>query len=126
MGYRSEIGILITCPKRVSGDKIISRMKKAWNTENGDDLEKDFSITEVLDGKHRYVGFHCDWIKWYESFDCVRKVMDYIGTWDENYKSGGVHFVRIGESLGDIDEMCFGDPESYIDVWSSMSVTGGI
>ena len=119
MGYRSEIGCLVTCPKHVAGSKIISRFKKAF----GEDFDACFDVKQFSNGEDSFVYIHGDWLKWYEdSYSDVMAFMDIVHTWEDHYKTGGVHFVRIGESLGDIEEDYRGDPQQYIEVYSQMSV----
>ena len=115
MGYRSEVGVLITVPLKVNSDKLLNKIKKAW----GEDFEKCFEIKQFVED-YRYLALHCDWIKWYESYGCVKRFMDFIRSWE--YASGGVHYVRIGESLEDLEELIYGCPEKYIEIERYMSL----
>lgn len=121
MGYRSEIGCLITCPVKVSAGKIIQKLRGVWGDD--EDFNSCFKVSEFSNGEDRFVYVHADWLKWYDgSYDDVTAFMEFIRSWEDRYQSGGVHYVRIGESLGDVEEEIHGDPQQYINVYSTMEL----
>lgn len=111
MGYRSEVGVLITVPDKVNSDKLLEKIEKVY----GKYFRNDFDvIKQFKKDNFRFIYLHCDWIKWYESFKDVQAFMEFISLWKENYKTGGVDFVRIGESNDDLEEAVYGDPQDFL------------
>ena len=43
---------------------------------------------------------------------------------EDKFKTGSVHFVRIGENLGDIDDYSFGNPSDYISIIEQVDFNG--
>ena len=113
MGYRSEVGVLITVPDKVNSSKLVEKIAGIY----GNCFYSDFDVVkEFKKDENRYIYFHCDWVKWYESFKDVKAFMKFISSWEKHYKTGGVDFVRIGESYEDLEENVYGDPQEYIRV----------
>lgn len=113
MGYRNEVGVLITVPNKVNSDKFLEKIKTIY----GDCFHSDFdTVKQFSECGHRFIYLHCDWIKWYESYSDVKAFTEFISSWNDHYKSGGVDFVRIGESNDDLEESVYGEPEKYIRV----------
>ena len=113
MGYRSEVGVLITVPDKVNSNKLVEKIAKIY----GDCFRSDFDVVkEFKKDDNRFIYLHCDWVKWYESFEDVKAFMGFISSWENHYKTGGVDFVRIGESYEDLEENVYGDPQEYIRV----------
>lgn len=115
MGYRSEIGVLITVPDKVNSDKLLTRVCGIINDYDSVELFSKYN--------HRFIHLHWDWVKWYDAYDDVRKFMDFIRSWEDRYKTGGVHMVRIGEQIEDIEEFIYGEPELFIEVQRSMVIS---
>ena len=120
MGYRSEIGILITIPEETNSDELISKIKDLW----GDDFYDCFSVKKFSEGKYNFLTFHSNWIKWYGTYTCVMNVENFIENWEDNYKTGGIHFIRIGEDYDDFEEKYYGTPEKYIDCVRYLEISG--
>ena len=120
MGYRSEVGVLITVPNRVNSNKLVEKIARIY----GDYFKQDFSVKQFKEDDIEFISLHCDWIKWYESFRDVGKFMKFIRSWEDHYKTGGVHYVRIGEDQCDVDDECFGEPAKYIELVRYMEVDG--
>lgn len=117
MGYRSEVGVLITVPAKVNSDKLVKKLRRVY----GECFDDDFDSVEVYNRyDNRLIYLHADWIKWYESYDDIHAFMEFLGMWP--YKTGGVHFLRIGESADDVEESYYGDPQEFIDLHRSMSI----
>lgn len=109
MGYRSDIGMLITLPENVSAKEIVDRFRKAWGEK---DFETDFEVDEDVRG---CVFLHIDDVKWYENFyEEVDNVMEIVNNWEDTYKTGGIHFVRIGEEYDDVEEIVKGDVKEFL------------
>lgn len=112
MGYRSEVGILITLPKRVKSETIISKLFSKWDKK---DLKQVFQIKTFEEYGIKYVYAHADWLKWYdETFEDEKATMNFIHRFKDNYKTGGVHFIRIGESYDDTEEIVVGEPAKFL------------
>lgn len=113
MGYRSEISVLVTLPKNVSARKVVNAFKKAW----GDyDFKECFEVDSASVEGCVYIGTIED-LKWYTGslgFEEVNNFMELINHWEEHFKSGGVHFIRIGESYDDVEEIVSGDVKQYL------------
>lgn len=114
MGYRSDIGILITLPENVSAKEIIDKFRKAYGEEDFDDY---FEVDEDVRG---CVYLHVSDVKWYEGKDFgykeVNNVMELVRNWEEHFKTGGIHYIRIGEAYDDLEEIVNGDVEEYLGV----------
>ena len=114
MGYRSEISILVTLPKRVSAQKIINEFKKAW----GEDFNDYFSTDKKCVANCVYIGTKED-LKWYEGifgYEEVNRFMDIVYHWKDHFKSGGIHYIRLGEDFSDTEEIVNGEVEEYLQV----------
>lgn len=89
MGYRSEVGIAL---KKGDFNSLVSLAKE--KSEEGYELlkyaDKIVSVGEV-------VVIHFDWVKWYEGYDDVDFIMDYL-----HETADGYGFVEIGEEDSDI------------------------
>jgi hypothetical protein len=48
--------------------------------------------------------------------------MDFVNSWDDNYKDGGIHYLRIGEDYDDIEEIVYGEPMKYIHLFRYMKL----
>ena len=114
MGYCSEIGILITLPKNKTSEKIVNELTKLMS-----DFKDNFDITH----KDNWVYCHTKMsLKWYSSYEDVKAVMEWINDFEDNYKTGGIHYLRIGESIEDIEEKVLGKPEKYIELFRGMDI----
>ena len=120
MGYRSEIGVMVTMPKHVKYENVINRFRNCWNSQS--DFDHCFDVKCNAYGGDRFVFIHTKFdLKWYEgTYDEVTKFMQVIRNWQDIYKSGGVHYVRIGESIEDLEEECRGNIEECVQIERSM------
>lgn len=113
MAYRSEVGVLITVPDKVNSSKLVEKIARIY----GDCFRRDFDVVQQFKkDNNRFIYLHCDWVKWYDCFKDVKAFMRFISSWKNHYKTGGVDFVRIGESYEDLEENVYGDPQEYIRV----------
>jgi hypothetical protein len=94
MGYRSNVAIAVT--KEIYTEKFLTqKLPRAFN-------ETDETFTTTL-------GYYFIWLnlKWYDDFNDVREVMDFLGSLDgEDYG-----YIRIGEEYDDIETR--GDPYRF-------------
>ena len=112
MGYRSEVGCLITVPAKVNSEKLVKKIHSLYQFDNVKILDR-YGV--------RLIYLHDSWVKWYEEcYDDVKAFMEFVHNWP--YKTGGVHFLRIGESYDDVEEIVKGEPQEYIQMERSMSV----
>ena len=119
MGYRSEVGILITLPENTTKNEIIKELASEWKEEEFNDC---FSVVELNEGKCVYIHTEYD-LKWYEDiYEDVKGTMEWINDFEERYDTGGVHFLRIGENLDDTEEIIVGEPERYIEFYRYMRI----
>jgi len=120
MGYRSEIGVMVTMPKHAKYEDIIKRFRKGWNDDEDFDHCFDIKTKEYYGDRFIFIRTKVD-LKWYEgTFKEVDNFMKVIRNWTNNYKTGGVHYVRIGESVDDLEEEIFGDIEECVQIQRSM------
>ena len=120
MGYRSEIGILVTIPKTTSAKKILEKMFSKWDKNEFKDL---FEVTKFNREHIKFVYVNTKYdLKWYECFEEVKTTMDFINDFNKHYKSGGIHYLRVGENYDDVDEIVVGDPFEYIHLHRYMEI----
>lgn len=113
MGYRSEVGILVTLPNNVSGNEIIAKFKNAFGKYFDECFEIDNE--ESIKGLVYIHTKIC--LKWYEGcegYEDVTNTMRLIRSWEDDYKDGGISYLRIGEDLEDTEEEYYGEPERYL------------
>lgn len=110
MGYRSEVRICLLEENFEELKNICSNLK--------------YNLMDDIDFKSRddeSVVFGWDWVKWYEEFDEVAAIKNYLLNLDDDVPYS---FVRIGEERDDIEtheNFCDGEcarirPITYIDV----------
>lgn len=122
MGYRSQIALIVTLPKKVSYDTMLSKFKKAWNDD--DDFACCFRVSSDKNEYGRYLKLitKSD-LKWYETyFKQVDDFMKIVREFEDTYKSGGLHYLRLGEDLTDVEEIIQGEPQEYVGFYRSLSV----
>ena len=119
MGYRSEIGILVTLPRGVKAKTMVEKLFSKWDKE---DFENVFEVKERYE-EFNYVYIHSKYdIKWYDTcYEDVKATMNFIRDFENHYKTGGIHFVRIGENNDDLEEEYKGDCERIIEVQRYMA-----
>ena len=112
MGYRSEVGILITVPARMTAESIVMALSKKWT-----DWHECFETSKFKENGIQFVYVHTKFdIKWYEeTYEDVKATMKAIHNW--KYKTGGCHYIRIGESWEDTEEIVAGDPAKYLNFY---------
>ena len=118
MAYRSEVGVKICCPNTKTSKNVLDKIKKeGWFSET--DKNAIFNYC-VYDKDKETITLHTDWIKWYEHYyediQAFKTWLRELGEGFEKKEEGGVHFVRIGEELQDIDEEYWGQPEYWIEI----------
>jgi hypothetical protein len=117
MGYRSSIGVLFTLPDKIKSKKVADDLLKVYP-----DLYDDFTLTCIKeDHEYLYLRTKND-LKWYDSYIEVSNFMEFLRDFDEKYKGGGVHFLRIGENYEDNEEIIYGDIEKCIQFQRSMYI----
>lgn len=112
MGYRSEVRI---CLLKKNFEEL---KKKCENLKYN--LMQDFDYIDDSECGPTVV-FGWNWVKWYEEFDEVAAIENYLFHLDDDIPYS---FVRIGEDRDDIEEYrhyCSGEcdrirPVSYIEV----------
>lgn len=110
MGYRSEVGILITVPKRIKPETMVKKLFSKWKAN---ELKDCFKITYFEEFGSKFVYAYCSWIKWYaETFEDEKATMHFINNY--GYKTGGIHFVRWGEDYDDVEEIIVGKPQKWL------------
>lgn len=95
MGYRSDVYIKTT---RDGYKKLREEIKK--ENENGLKLLDNYGTLFVND-KEGTITTELQYMKWYEEFEDVRAVMNAIDELSDTYP---IHFIRIGESVDDVEE----------------------
>lgn len=113
MGYRSDVKVLIDIPSKKAED-LGKEIEKA-TLINGHSAFGEYQI----DKKNNLLICEAKWVKWYEDFDEIKAFNDWIGNKQEEFENGlegGIHFIRMGESLEDNEELIYGDPQHYLQI----------
>lgn len=121
MGYRSDIYLEF---KTKSAKKVMSdineRIKVGLNGKETEELyylKKLFNKIKVSEDGTKVI-LTAEYVKWYDYFEDVKAVMSYIDELgeemvreqNENGRTDDfIHFIRIGESYEDIEELRYGD-----------------
>jgi hypothetical protein len=107
MGYRSEVGYVLTFPSKVKREEFVALTKLI-----GDEVEIAAAILQEYDGvlqdtaEDRLVyglRFHETCVKWYATFEDVKAHNKLMKMCINNALRGKYEFVRIGEEDGDIE-----------------------
>ena len=99
MGYYSKVAIGMT---NEEAEKMVSAFKTAFPTDDLFDME---ALTNKVVGKE-FTCFYWDGIKWYTGdygYTEITWVMDYLE--DLRESPNPYLFVRVGEDMGDIEEI---------------------
>ena len=109
MGYRSQV--------------VIGFNKKAFWKHVGENI-KDFKDCDIINETKEDVIFIWEHAKWYDSYGDVQSVMSVVTRVqaDEEYESGGVGGVRVGEEDSDIET--YGDPSEF-EIYSVTTINAG-
>ena len=117
MGYNSEVCVRFDIPTRMTQDSFIKRIEKDCKCKLSNLFDKIYKKDKVL---YLYTG----WVKWYNNFPDVENFENFVHNFEDKFKTGGVHFIRIGEDLGDIDDYSFGNPSDYISIIEQVDFNG--
>ena len=102
MGYRSEVAITM---RKDDYDALM------WQAS---DLVKELIKYGEVKDKGNVVILYWDEVKWYEEYDDVAFIMDFLDNLRENDKP--FSFIRLGEDPTDIEErFFFGENGDYFD-----------
>ena len=110
MGYRSVVKVLITSDSPALINKAYKMIPKKLFSEYNwkeNDFRKDLCRIE----------FHAEYVKWYNGYEDVELFNKWMSEVEELLgEQGGIHFVRIGEDISDVEENAFGSPFEYINI----------
>lgn len=107
MGYYSKVNITIKVEDYKVKDLLHLHDFPTLFRETLEKGEEAYATSSYDEG---IFTFNTDSIKWYESYDDIREVMDYLKTLNtENY-----HFVCVGEEYPDHTELGEYEDEVYI------------
>ena len=107
MGYYSEVAFAI--PKKDVSGLIAALKEKVGNADDLFNMEMyettftKFARTEKERKSIPFIIFYENWTKWYEGYDDVDCIGDYLRSLD-CYK-----FIRVGEETGDDEENEYGE-----------------
>lgn len=110
MGYRSEVGYVLTFPSKVKREEFMAVAKLI-----GDEVEIAVSSLEEYEWIHARNGyandskvyglrFHETCVKWYATFEDVKAHHKLMKLCINDALRGQYEFIRIGEEEGDIDK----------------------
>ena len=92
MGYRSEVYLGV--------DNDIIEQLLTFVGVNQEVYQLLFEHSEYAEKTKRGgLHFHWDWIKWYDGYDAISKLTNFLSEHDDKIK-----FLRVGEGQGDIEE----------------------
>ena len=117
MGYRSDVAVGIGFTSREALVAFLATYRLASDPSTMDQLAEDFRITEL--GKA--IILHCNYsdIKWYDSYDDVKRVHRLLS--EANEAGASTAFIRIGEEDNDI-ETEFNENEEHSQLWEFFGV----
>tara|TARA_Y100000310_G_C20583430_1_gene764151 strand:+ start:784 stop:1134 length:351 start_codon:yes stop_codon:yes gene_type:complete len=99
MGYRSEVLLIVGPEVMPLFLTALAREPKARELcfVHRDQYQKDYEeVGSML--------FNWSWLKWYDSFDDVKAIEDFMDNCDTEDLEDHYRFVRLGEDSGDIEE----------------------
>lgn len=96
MGYYSKVALAM---RNESAEKLIN----AYNESECDGgLFTEDCLERVSNDKHTV--FFWNEIKWYDTYEDITFIMNYLEKEQENEEAEPFYFFRIGEEMGDIEE----------------------
>lgn len=125
MGYRSDVKVLIDIPCRKASDVAKEIARK---TEHKSEYSKDvYQLFDkfLVDKKENILILEAIDTKWYEDFDEVKEFYDWLAETSDKFDKGmegGIHFLRIGESYDDVEEIVYGDPKEYLQLYRDIEI----
>jgi len=126
MGYRSDVTALIYPSggehNLLEYDKLKlllnTTFKDVWDEWGG---EREFEDGWEWDDKHRVLQFTATSVKWYESYDEIKRFTEFLAKIQElEYE---YEFIRLGEEDNDIEYDSTGDAQGYLSVRREIEVS---
>lgn len=108
MGYRSEVGYVLTFPSKVKREEFVAVAKlKGGEFESAVSELEDYQFNKRINSDALMVGnfglrFHEHSIKWYDHFEDVKAHHTLMRMCANDAFRGVYQFIRIGEEDGDI------------------------
>tara|TARA_Y100000590_G_scaffold456886_1_gene608359 strand:+ start:34 stop:384 length:351 start_codon:yes stop_codon:yes gene_type:complete len=99
MGYRSEVLLIVGKEAMPLFLTTLARVPKARELcfVHRDHFEKDYEeVGSML--------FNWSWLKWYDSYEDIRAIEDFMSQCDDEDLDGHYRFVRMGEEAQDVEE----------------------
>ena len=111
MGYRSEVAIVI-------GEDDFNELKR---NDKVRELLKCAEIIRYLNSSQNIISIYWDWIKWYETYEDVNIIENFLDNLQE--KEHSYHFVRVGEELEDIEERYYEGENDELETWDYVGIS---
>ena len=112
MGYYSDVAVRIEIAEGYDVNKVIENFKENFNNEY-----EVFDLENHLHYVKRGIVICGYSLKWYDSFGDVQAFYKWCEEQEaDNENIEGIHFVRIGEDLDDIEERVYGELWDYIHI----------
>jgi len=93
MGYRSEVAVVV--PHDAPEMKIFGFMSGPYVFAGDGNKDHDQYIG--------YKAFYGDWLKFYDGYDYVDELVEYMRSLDADGRESDYGFMRVGEELEDVD-----------------------
>lgn len=99
MGYRSEVAYVIRFKDKEMRELFVSLQRAKADKHINEALDE---LVEVEDDM---LGFHADWVKWYDGYEDVKAhqqlLTDAIEVFNKDEDQAGYRIVRLGEEDND-------------------------
>ena len=99
MGYRSEVLLIVGKEAMPLFLTVLATSPKTRELcfSHRDHFEKNY-------GEEGSMLFTWNWLKWYDSYDCVAGIQRFMADCEENDMEDHYRFVRVGEDTTDSEE----------------------
>ena len=129
MGCRSDVAILFTLPDNIPTEQVLKELQACLNgmtLYDGKPETLDWIFNEIkVDEEEHLIQLFAGDIKWYtgcSGYEDINNIMAYIHSFTDKYEDGGYHFVRIGESIEDVEEEFDGDDIKWLGINRSIDL----
>lgn len=117
MGYRSDVRALVYATNRSDADQYM-QLKLLMSTTFKEVMDEWKDYIRWIDNE-RVFEFQAEGIKWYESYDDIRRFERFLR--DVEALEYIVEFVRVGEDDGDVDTRYSNGAKYFLDTVTTIT-----